>query len=74
MALLAELGEPLLPEATSVFVLVSTFAGAGITGGGVYDGLVALAARDHGLPLVTRDARAVPTYRALGVAVQVAEV
>jgi predicted nucleic acid-binding protein len=42
---------------------------AGIVGGAVYDGLVALAARDHGVPLATRDARARGTYDALGIAV-----
>lgn len=39
----------------------------GIAGGATYDGLVALAAREHGAVLVTRDARARPTYEALGV-------
>lgn len=38
----------------------------GIAGGAVYDGLVALAAREHGLALVTRDARARGTYDAVG--------
>lgn len=40
---------------------------AGIEGGGVYDGLVALTASAHGERLVTRDRRAVRTYEALGV-------
>ena len=38
----------------------------GICGGATYDGLVALTARAHGVPLVTRDARARPTYEAVG--------
>lgn len=38
----------------------------GIVGGAVYDGLVALAAREHGARLATRDARALDTYRAVG--------
>lgn len=46
-------------------------ADAGIAGGAVYDGLVALAAREAGLPLATRDARARATYEALGVPVEV---
>jgi predicted nucleic acid-binding protein len=33
----------------------------------VYDALVAAAAAEHGLRLVTRDARAIGTYRAMGV-------
>ena len=41
----------------------------GIAGGAVYDGLVALAAKEHQLPLATRDARARGTYDAVGVAV-----
>lgn len=44
-------------------------ASLGVTGGAVYDGLVALAAECAGLPLVTRDARALATYAALGVRV-----
>ncbi|MEB3980467.1 PIN domain-containing protein [Mycobacterium sp. 663a-19] len=47
------------------------FARRGIAGGATYDGLVALAAREHGAALATRDARARSTYEALGVAVQV---
>jgi predicted nucleic acid-binding protein len=42
------------------------FARRGICGGATYDGLVALAAREHGAVLVTRDARARSTYEALG--------
>lgn len=43
----------------------------GICGGATYDGLVALAAREHGAVLVTRDARARSTYEALGVETEV---
>ena len=39
----------------------------GIAGGSVYDALVGAAAKHHGQPLLTRDARAWPTYGALGV-------
>lgn len=39
----------------------------GIAGGSVYDALVGAAARHHGLPLLTRDRRAVDTYRTMGV-------
>jgi predicted nucleic acid-binding protein len=44
-------------------------AAAGVAGGATYDGLVALAARYHGVPLITRDVRARATYSALGVEV-----
>jgi len=45
-------------------------ASHGIAGGATYDGLVALAARQHGARLATRDARARGTYEAVGVAVE----
>jgi toxin FitB len=41
-------------------------AGAGVSGGATYDGLIALTAMEHDLELVTRDGRAERTYRALG--------
>ena len=41
--------------------------GSVIVGGAVYDALVGWAAKCAGLPLLTRDARALPTYRSLGV-------
>ena len=40
----------------------------GIHGGAVYDALVGAAAAEHDAVLVTRDQRAVPTYRAVGAA------
>jgi predicted nucleic acid-binding protein len=43
----------------------------GIAGGAVYDALVALAAREHGADLATRDARAKDTYEMIGVRVVV---
>ncbi|MBQ9918679.1 MAG: PIN domain-containing protein [Microbacterium sp.] len=45
-------------------------ARAGVAGGAVYDGLVALAAREHGLRLATRDSRARTTYEVLGISVE----
>lgn len=39
----------------------------GVTGGTVYDALVAAAAAEHKLTLVSRDARAMATYRAMGI-------
>lgn len=45
---------------------LSRLRSAGIAGGAVYDGLVALAAQEAGLPLFTRDRRAMTTYAALG--------
>lgn len=47
------------------------FARRGIAGGATYDGLVGLAAREHGAVLFTRDARARATYEALGVETEV---
>ena len=47
--------------------LAGELARLGTSGGAVYDALVAAAARQHRLPLVSRDARARPAYEALGV-------
>ncbi len=41
-------------------------AAAGISGGATYDGLIALTALEHDLELLTRDRRAIGSYRALG--------
>ena len=46
-----------------------TLSRLGIAGGAVYDALVALAAKEHGPALATRDARARGTYDAVGVEV-----
>lgn len=43
----------------------------GVSGGAVYDALVAAAARQHGAPLVSVDTRAKPLYEALGIAFEV---
>jgi toxin FitB len=47
--------------------LGAELARSGIAGGAVYDALVGAAARHHARPLLTRDARARPTYVAIGV-------
>lgn len=57
----------LSPEAQTA--APSRFAQAGIGGGATYDALVALAAVEAGVALATRDARARPTYEALGAVV-----
>lgn len=41
-----------------------------IAGGAVYDALVGAAAKEHNVPLATRDRRAADIYRALGVQVE----
>lgn len=43
----------------------------GAHGGSVYDALVGATAAEHRLPLLTRDRRAVPVYRALGIALEI---
>ncbi|RFU21320.1 PIN domain-containing protein [Geodermatophilus marinus] len=50
--------------------LPRVLAARDLAGGAVYDALVGLAARAAALPLLTRDARALSTYRALGVDVE----
>lgn len=42
-----------------------------IGGGSVYDALVGATATEHGLPLATRDRRALEVYRVLGVDVEI---
>ena len=51
----------------SVGLLLQQLAAAGVAGGAVYDGIVATAAKNAGLLLVSCDVRAAATYRALGV-------
>ena len=48
--------------------LLASLGPLGIAGGAVYDALVGAAAAQHGLTLLTRDHRAVETYRRLNVA------
>lgn len=47
--------------------LPETLSRLGIAGGGVYDAMVALAAKEHDVPLATRDGRARGTYETVGV-------
>ena len=49
--------------------LLARLAEAGVSGGAVYDALVGAAAVQERVPLVTRDMRALGTYRALEVEV-----
>jgi hypothetical protein len=63
---------PAAPVPTAELVgLPGVLAPLGIAGGAVYDALVGLAARAAGVPLATRDARALGTYAALGVDVEI---
>ena len=54
-------------SATDTKNLLREFVEVGLAGGGLYDGLVGAAARQHKLRLITCDRRAEPTYRMLGV-------
>ncbi len=60
---------PLMLSGQQARKVHATLSRLGIAGGAVYDGLVALAAKEHDLPLATRDARARGTYDAVGVTV-----
>lgn len=64
-------GPPALLSKRAGRRLPALLAEAGIAGGAVYDAMVALAAREAGLVLATRDAKALGTYRALGAEVTV---
>jgi predicted nucleic acid-binding protein len=57
--------------ATAAQQLLARLAGAGIAGGAVYDALVGAVALEHRLRLATRDRRAIETYRALGVDLEI---
>jgi predicted nucleic acid-binding protein len=64
--LLAQFEAPIVLGPDRATGVVAVLAEAGISGGAVHDGLVALAAVEHGALLATRDARARSTYEALG--------
>ena len=53
--------------------LTGELAAMGVSGGAVYDALVAATAAHHQLPLVSRDRRAAETYRAFNVEVELLE-
>lgn len=55
-------------SASAATALLARLPGLGIDGGSVYDALVAATAQEHDIPLVTRDRRALTTYRRLGAA------
>lgn len=50
--------------------LVRTLGEQGIAGGSVYDALVGATAAEHDIVLVTRDARALDTYRSVGASIE----
>ena len=59
---------PLMLASRSWMRLLVQAAGLGISGGAVYDALVAEAARHAGATLLTRDRRAMAVYEKIGVA------
>ena len=63
---------PLLVAQKTTRRLADTLARLDISGGAVYDALVALAAVEHDAELATRDGRARATYEAVGARVVVA--
>ena len=65
----ARFSAPLVLSVPRARKLPGTLSRLGIAGGAVYDALVALAAKEHGVALATRDARARGTYDAVGVTV-----
>jgi toxin FitB len=65
----ARFAAPLTLSGPPAQTVHATLSRLGVAGGAVYDGLVALAAREHGVALATRDARARGTYDAVGVQV-----
>ena len=66
LLLTSRFSPPLVLSSSRVRKLPDTLSRLGIAGGAVYDALVALAAKEHGAVLATRDARARGTYDAVG--------
>lgn len=62
--------QPLALSARAARVLHRECAADGVSGGATYDARVALAARERGVSVTTRDARARSTYEAMGVVVE----
>ena len=62
-------GPPLLLGPDIAGRIAEVLSELGIAGGAAYDGVVALAAMEHGAELATRDQRARPTYERVGVSV-----
>jgi predicted nucleic acid-binding protein len=60
---------PLVLSAEQARTVHATLSRIAVAGGAVYDALVALAAKENGATLATRDARARGTYDAVGVKV-----
>lgn len=60
-------------DETSTAALAAGLATRGVSGGAVYDALVAAAAVHHQLPLASRDRRAAETYRAFDIEVELIE-
>ncbi len=56
-------GEPLVLTAAQLLDIVGELHERGISGGAVYDGLIALSARAHRAELLSLDQRASETYR-----------
>ena len=67
----ANFGAAVAAPAGELATLPAVLAPLGIVGGAVYDALVGLAARAADIPLVTRDARALGTYAALGAEIEI---
>jgi predicted nucleic acid-binding protein len=63
---------PLVLSRKAAAKLPDTLGALEISGGAVYDALVALAAVEHGAHLATRDGRARTTYEAIGARVVIA--
>ncbi len=66
----ANFSAPLAAPPDELTSLPRLLAARGISGGAVYDALVGLAARASAVPLLTRDGRAMGTYAALDVEIE----
>lgn len=62
---------PIVLDARAAKTAPGTLAACGVSGGATYDGLIALAARTAGIPLASRDRRAISTYATVGAVVEI---
>ena len=69
--LAANFEDPIAPRLEVSGNLPAVLAPLGVAGGAVYDALVGLAAAAAGVTPITRGARAIPTYTAVGATIEI---
>lgn len=71
---LQRLGLPVIaPGAATVEATINALGENGLSGGSVYDAIIAATAAEHGMTLLTRDGRARRSYDAVGASYLIVE-